>query len=168
MSAGLLTKAKASPSMLSGLLSLSAAWWPWSREPRPDPKPSAPREIGAESMLAGLLSAAAARRPWPWVRRRRAARERPRRGEVKTAILALLAHVDHYEDRATRRPVAADAPGARSVGLPYREILGRVRARYPGGRASIMTIRSYARDAKQRGMAMPYRRPYSRRRNPGR
>ena len=113
-------------------------------------------------MLSGLLSASAWR---PWVRRSRPAREHPRRGEVKAAILALLVRVDYYEDRATRRPVASDAPGARSVGLPYREILKRVRAQYPGGRASIMTIRSYARDARQKGMAMPYRRPYSRRRN---
>lgn len=153
--------------MLSGLLSLAAARWRWVRQPlppsppSPPPEPSAPRGVGAESMLTGLLSVSAAWRPW--VRGIRPARERPRRGEVKAAILALLVHVDHHEDRATRRPVAPDAPGARSVGLPYREILKRVRARYPGGRASIMTIRSYARDAKREGVALPYRRPYSRR-----
>ena len=88
-------------------------------------------------MLSGLLSVSAAWRPW--VRRIRPARERPRRGAVKAAILTLLVHVDHHEDRDTRRPVVPDAPGTRSVGLPYREILKRVRARYPGGRASIMT-----------------------------
>lgn len=152
-------------SMLSGLLSLAAARWRWVRRPPTAPPPpsdsSAPLGVGAESMLSGLLSVSAA---WPpWVHRIRPARERPRRGEVKAAILALLVHVDHHEDRATRRPVAPDAPGARSVGLPYREILKRVRARYPGGRASIMTIRSYARDAKREGVALPYRRPYSRR-----
>ena len=119
-------------------------------------------------MLSGLLSVSAAGRFRPWARLVRPARERPRRGEVKAAILGLLVHVDHYEDRDTRRPVAADAPDARSVGLPYREILKRVRARYPGGRASIMTIRSYARDARQQGVALPYRRPYSRRRNAAR
>ena len=154
--------------MLSGLLSLSAAWWPRIRRPGTNPSPSAPREIGAASMLSGLLSVSAAGRLWPWARFGRPARERPQRGEVKAAILTLLVHVDHYEDRGTRRPVAADAPGARSVGLPYRDILRRVRARYPEGRASIMTIRSYARDARQQGVALPYRRPYSRRRNAAR
>ena len=163
---------RAGPSMLSGLLSLTAAWWPRTRSPRrppPSPKPSAPREAGAASMLSGLLSVtAAAGRFRPWPRPGRPARGRPRRGEVKAAILVLLTHVDHHEDRATRRPVAADTPGARSVGLSYREILKQIRTQYPGGRSSIMTIRSYARDARQQGMAMPYRRPYSsRRRNPG-
>ena len=156
---------RAGGSMLSGLLSLAAARWRWVRQPlsppSPPPEPSAPRGVGAESMLTGLLSVSAAWRPW--VHHIRPARERPRRGEVKAAILALLVHVDHHEDRATRRTVAPDAPGARSVGLPYREILKRVRTRYPGGRASIMTIRSYARDAKREGVALPYRRPYSRR-----
>ena len=150
-------------SMLSGLLSLAAARWPWVRRPPPPPhpEPSAPRGVGAESMLSGLFSLSAAW--WPWVRRIRPAREQPQRGEVKLAILTLLVHVDHYEDRATRRPVAPDVPGARSVGLPYREILKRIRAQYPAGRTSIMTIRSYARDAKREGVALPYRRPYSKR-----
>ena len=106
-------------------------------------------------MLAGLLSSSAA---WlPWVRRR------PRRGELKTAIMAALTHVDYYEDRDTRRPVDPDTPGARSVGLSYREIQRRVQVEHPGGKVSIMTIRSYARDAGQEGRAMPYRRPYSKR-----
>ena len=106
-------------------------------------------------MLAGLLSLSAAWLPW--------ARRRPRRGEIKTAIMAALTHADYYEDRDTRRSVEPDTPGARSVGLPYREIQKRVRAEYPGGKVSISTIRSYARDAKQEGYVLPYRRPYSRR-----
>ena len=77
--------------------------------------------------------------------------------------MAALIHVDYYEDRNTRRPVEPNAPGARSVGLPYREIQKRVQAKHPGGKVSIMTIRSYARDAKQEGQVLPYRRPYSKR-----
>ena len=139
----------AGESLLTGLLSLAAARFPWTREtPRPQ------REAAARSALASLFSLAAARFPWT----------RPRRGEVKAAVLAALAHVDHYEDRETRRPVAPDAPGARSVGLSYREIQRRLRARYPAGRISILTIRSYARDARQEGWTMPYRRPNSTRR----
>ena len=107
-------------------------------------------------MLAGLLSLSAAWLPWT--------RRRLRRGEIKTAIMAALTHTDYYEDRDTRRLVEPDAPGARSVGLPYREIQKRVRAEHPGGKVSILTIRSYARDAKQEGHVLPYRRPYSRRR----
>ena len=107
-------------------------------------------------MLAGLLSLSAAWLPWT--------RRRLRRGEIKTAIMAALTHTDYYEDRDTRRSVEPDAPGARSVGLPYREIQKRVRAEHPGGKVSILTIRSYARDAKQEGYVLPYRRPYSRRR----
>ena len=110
-------------------------------------------------MLTGLLSLSAAWLPW--------ARRRLRRGEIKTAVMAALSHVDYYEDRDTRRPVAPDVPGARSVGLPYREIQKRVQAEHSGGKVSIMTIRAYARDAKQEGYVLPYRRPYSRRHTRG-
>ena len=73
-------------------------------------EPAERGDARAQSMLAGLLSLSAA-----WLPR---ARRRPRRGEIKTAIMAALAHVDYYEDRDTRRPVEPDVPGARSVGLP--------------------------------------------------
>ena len=140
----------AGESILTGLFSLAAARFPWTREtPRPR------REAVARSSLASLFSLAAAQ--FPWIR--------SRHGDLKAAVMAALAHVDHYEDRDTRRPVAPDAPGARSVGLSYREIQRRVRARYPGGRTiSILTIRSYARDAREEGREMPYRRPNSTRR----
>ena len=137
-------------SALASLFSLSAARFPWLRRTPPR------REAVARSALASVFSLSAAR--FPWLRRT------PRRGELKAAIMAALAYVDHYEDRNTRRPMEPDAPGARSVGLSYQEILRRVRARYPDSRVSILTIRSYARDAKQEGWAMPYRRPQSTRR----
>ena len=134
---------------MAGLLSLSAASWPWIS--KASSSESAPG--GMLSELSGLL---AMRMPWlPWNRRR------PRRGEVKTEIMAALSHIDHYEDRDTRRPVDPNAPGARSVGLSFREIQRRVRAKYPGSGVSILTIRSYARDAAQGGQTMPYRRPNS-------
>ena len=144
-------------SLLTGLLSFSAASLPWVRKAPPaGGEPVERGGAGAQSMQAGLLSLSAAWLPWT--------RRRPRRGEIKTAVMAALTHVDYYEDRDTRRPVEPDVPGARSVGLPYREILKHVRAEHPGGKVSIMTIRSYARDAKQEGYVLPYRRPYSRRR----
>ena len=140
-----------------GLLSLSAASLPWTpKAPPAGEEPVERDEARAQSLLTGLFSLSAAWLPW--------ARRHPRRGEIKTAIMAALTHADYYEDRDTRRSVEPDAPGARSVGLPYREVQKRVRAEHPGGKVSILTIRSYARDAKQEGYALPYRRPYSRRR----
>ena len=151
-----LRRGGARESPLPRLFSLSAASLPWTRKTPPaDQEPAGLDEAQTWSVLAGLLSSPTV---WPpWVRRR------PRRGELKVAIVSLLTHVDYYEDRHTCRPVDPDTPDARSVGLSYREILRRVRAELPGGSVSIMTIRSYARDAKLEGHVMPYRRPYSRR-----
>ena len=139
----------AGTSLLSGLASLSAASWRWRR----GASSSGRAPGGMQSVMSGLLSIRASWLPW--------IRGRPRRGEVKIEIMAALAHVDHYEDRDTRRPVDPGVPGARSVGLSFREIQRRVRAKYPGSGVSILTIRSYARDAAQEGQAMPYRRPNS-------
>ena len=143
-------------SVLAGLLSVSAALR-WSRAIPRDREPAGRGAASlAQSALASLFSLSAGW--WPWVRKS------PRYGELKRTIMAALTHVDHYEDRDTRRPVDPDAPGARSVGLPYREIQERLQTEYPRIKVSIMTIRSYARDAKKEGEAMPYRRPNSRRR----
>ena len=141
-------------SVLAGLLSVSAALR-WSRAIPRDREPAG-RALLVQSALASLFSLSAGW--WPWVRKS------PRYGELKTMIMAALTHVDHYEDRDTRRPVDPDAPGARSVGLSYREIQERLQREYPRIKISVMTIRSYARDAKKEGGAMPYRRPNSRRR----
>ena len=157
---GTVRRARARGSFLTSLLSLSAEVLPWTRKP-PPPSGREQAERGeprAQSFLTGLLSLSAA---LPW------SRKPPRRGEIKAAVMAALVHVDHYEDRDTRRLVGPDAPRARAVGLSYREIQSRVRAKHPGGRVSITTIRSYARDAKQQGAPLPYRRPYSRRRERG-
>lgn len=145
-------------SRLASLLSLSAAS-PWRRKaPSPDRKPSARGEVRAQSMLASLLSLSTA-----WMPQRRGAP--PRHGEVKAAIMAALVEVAYYEDPDTRRPVDSNTHDARSVGLSYREIQRRVRAAYPrSAKVSMMTIRSYARDAKDEGRALPSRRPYSARR----
>ena len=148
-------------SLPTGLFSLFAASLPWTpKAPPADGEPAERGDARTPAMLAGLLSLSAAWLPWT--------RRRPRRGELRAEVMAALTHVDYYEDRDTHRQVESDVPGARSVGLPYREIQKRVQAKYPGGKVSIMTIRSYARDAKQEGYVLPYRRPYSRRtRNSG-
>ena len=140
-------------SFLTGLLSLSAMSSLRDRRARPDRGSAGSGTAWVQSALVGLLSLSTSWLPW--------VRKPPQRGECKTAIMAFLVHVDHYEDRDTRRPVDRDAPGARSVGLSYREIQERVQEKYPDRSVSIMTIRSYARDAKKEGRAMPYRRPNS-------
>ena len=140
-------------SFLTGLLSLSAMSSLRGRRAPPDRGSAGSGTAWVQSALVGLLSLSTSWLPW--------VRKPPQRGECKTAIMAFLVHVDHYEDRDTRRPVDRNAPGARSVGLSYREIQERVQEKYPGRSVSIMTIRSYARDAKKEGRAMPYRRPNS-------
>ena len=116
------------------------------------------RDHAVRSMLTTLLAAT-----WLQFRGVPAGRERTERGRLKTAVMAALAHVDYYEDRISGQAVAPNAAGARSVGLSYREIKQRVESEHPGNRVSMMTIRSYARDAKHNGRTMPGRRPYSRR-----
>ena len=113
--------------------------------------------VSPNALLAGLYSL------WA-IRSRRTRPSKPRRGEIKAFVMEALTRIDHYEDRITRRPVDPDAVGARSVGLSYRQIREEIRARYPGIRISMMTVRSYARDAKEQGEPLPYRRPYSVRR----
>lgn len=108
-----------------------------------------------QSRLLGLLSLLS----WP---------RRPPRGALKQSVLSALADIKHYEDPLDWRVVDPQAPNARSVGWSYREIKARVEAEYPGCRVSMMSIRAYARDAKEQGMTMPARRPYSRRLGRGR
>ena len=85
------------------------------------------------------------------------------RGKMKQAILAALQRVDRYEDHLTQKTVEEAAANARSVGLSYKEIQTAMHDQFPGRWIPLMTIRSYARDAKQEGLELPYRRPYSRR-----
>lgn len=60
----------------------------------------------------------------------------------------LLCHVDYYEDRtkasSADNRVAADHPQARSVGLPYLEIVRRVRDEFPGANTSVACLRWYS------------------------
>ena len=122
---------------------LSVPYMPWvwpRRLPKANRQP--------QSTVSSLSSL------WAWPRK-------PARGVLKKSVLAALVYVDHYEDPINNRPAPADAPNARSVGLSYGEIRARLQAEYPGSAISMMTIRSYARDAKEQGVLMPRRRPYS-------
>ena len=114
------------------------------------PRTVAQSEEQRRSRLLAMLSFLA----WP---------RRPRRGVLKRSVLDALRHVEYHEDPADGRVVDPEALNARSVGWSYRDIKARVEAEYPGCRVSLMTIRAYARDAKEQGMEMPARRPYSKR-----
>ena len=63
------------------------------------------------AVFAGLISLAMAS-----FDRRRA--EPARRGAIKAAVVDLVLEIDHYEDPATRRPVAADTPARSPSGCP--------------------------------------------------
>lgn len=65
---------------------------------------------------------------------------------VKSAAYELLAHVDHV-DEAT----------GRNVGLPYAEILDRLRKEFPEGQTSEKCLRWYAAKMNFDGMKMPVR-----------
>lgn len=129
------------------------------RAPYSPEAPPSRRRVQDSRLLSGLSLLVW---PWnrlpgiPWLSRRR-------RGMLKRAVVAHLAYVSHYEDSLTGRPVARGTPGARSVGLSYREIKKRVEEENLGSRVAMMSIRSYARDARLEGVEMPRRRPYSRR-----
>ena len=111
---------------------------------------AAQSEQPRQTRLLALLSLLA----WP---------RRPPRGALKRSVLSALADVKHYEDPLDGRVVSPQTPNAQSIGWSYSEIKARVEADYPGCRVSMMTIRAYARDAKEQGMALPARRPYSKR-----
>ncbi len=88
---------------------------------------------------------------------------------IRAASVALLCLVDHYEDRGIKsgpdNVVKADhGPSARSVGLPYDEIIRRVKAEFPGCETTVACLRWYMVKIRQEefgyeGLRGPQRRP---------
>lgn len=86
-------------------------------------------------------------------------------GEVRKLCERLLQEVAYYEDR-TRPPgednvVEADDENARSVGLPFSEILRRVQKEMPGVNTTYACLRWYAVHMRRAGVKLPGRRPKS-------
>lgn len=89
---------------------------------------------------------------------------------IREASLDLLALVDYYEDKTKasndENRVDADHKHARSVGLPYLEIIRRIKEEFDGAETSVACLRWYSvkvRDSKNHpeysGWKLPQRRP---------
>lgn len=67
---------------------------------------------------------------------------------IRIAALELLCLVDHYENRdeksSPENRVAKDHPKARSVGIPYLEIISRIQVEFPDCETSVACLRWYA------------------------
>lgn len=77
--------------------------------------------------------------------------EKPAR-TIRVASLELMCQVDYYEDK-TKKPgpdnrVPADHPNARSVGLPYLDIIDLIKDEFPGAETSVACLRWYAVKAR--------------------
>ncbi len=101
---------------------------------------------------------------------REAAEKEPAR-TIRQAAIELLCHVDHHEDRdepsGPDNVVSGDHEGARSVGLPYDEVIRRIMDEFlPLGRCetTVACLRWYAvkirvEEHGYEGLRLPQRRP---------
>ena len=87
---------------------------------------------------------------------------------IRAAALEHLCHVSHHENRAEKsgpdNVVGPDSPGARSVGLPYDEIIRRLVAEFPLCKTTPECLRWYAVKVRveehgYEGLRLPQRRP---------
>lgn len=97
----------------------------------------------------------------------------PKRRTIRAASIELLCRVDYYEDRDKPfgTKVEADHPNARSVGLPYKVILARVKRRFPTHKTTMFGLYWYAGrirmgDPGYEGLRLAQRRPSVMTRNP--
>lgn len=72
----------------------------------------------------------------------------PSADTIRAAALKWLCHVEYYENRDEKvglsNVVDAKHPKARSVGLPYLEIVERIRTEFPGCETSVACLRWYS------------------------
>lgn len=87
---------------------------------------------------------------------------------IRAAALELLCLVEYYEDRDQRptpdNTVSEDAKGARSVGIPYDEIIRRIKAEFSDAKTTAACLRWYAVKVRveefgYEGLRLPQRRP---------
>jgi hypothetical protein len=90
---------------------------------------------------------------------------------IRAAALALLCMVAYYEDRNAKsgpeNVVPPDHRGARSVGLPYLDIVERIRGEFPGCETTVACLRWYSvkvrvEELGYEGLRLPQRRPRAR------
>lgn len=87
---------------------------------------------------------------------------------IRETALKLLSHVEYCEDR-TRHPsddnrVSANEKNARTVGLPYDEIVRRIHSMFPDAQTSVACLRWYTvkirvNEFGYEGYTLPQRRP---------
>lgn len=87
---------------------------------------------------------------------------------IRDAALALLCQVAYYEDK-NKKPspdnrVDASSKTARSVGLPYSQIVEAVKTQFPGAKTSLACLRWYCVKVRVNehgftGYTLPQRRP---------
>jgi len=67
---------------------------------------------------------------------------------IRETALDLLCEVAYYEDKTLKSSpenvVAEDHPNARSVGIPYLEIIERIKGQFDGAKTSVACLRWYA------------------------
>ena len=87
---------------------------------------------------------------------------------IKAASVEWLCHVEYHEDRdekpSDENRVDPDNKKARSVGLPYDEIIRRIQGEFPDCKTSVACLRWYAvkirvEEYGYEGLKLPQRRP---------
>lgn len=87
---------------------------------------------------------------------------------IRLAAIELLCTVEHFEDREKKsgpdNAVEHDDKNARSVGVPYDEILRRIRAEFPECQTTVACLRWYSvkirvEEPGYEGLRLPQRRP---------
>lgn len=87
---------------------------------------------------------------------------------VRQASLELLCAVDYYEDKSVRpsvdNKVAPDHARAGAVGIPYSQIIVKIKEAFPSANTSAACLRWYAvkvraGEAGYEGLTLPRRRP---------
>ena len=96
-----------------------------------------------EEMLAELEARHPAPKPEP-----EKPAKKPSGKTIRQTALDLLCHVEYHEDRnkdiGPANRVPEGTKGARSVGLPYLEIIRRIKEEHPGANTSVACLRWYA------------------------
>lgn len=87
---------------------------------------------------------------------------------IRAAAMELLCHVEYNEDRDVKpsdeNRVGAKSKKARTVGLPYDEIIRRIQAEFPNCKTSVACLRWYSvkirvEEEGYENLTLPQRRP---------
>ncbi len=117
--------------------------------PAAEPAPEATEEISADDAKPGDVPEQSAR-------------------TIRAAAMELLCHVEYHEDRKVKsgpdNVVDEGHKAARSVGIPYDEIIHRIKAEFPDCQTTVACLRWYSvkirvEELGYEGLRLPQRRP---------